>query len=244
MSHQKFMSITKLAVSAMAVATLSACSTIGYRCPLDSSEEVDSPTACTSMQQAYTAAKEGRGGQLSVMMDDQGRIVPRELAERRLAVPLAPQAGKEPYRAKSGEPVFQQPKVFQVWASSFVDANGHLHDGHTAWFATPGRWSYGTVNQPGVVGSAMLNPATPDERPNGKVLTNIDPRTGQPMVQKGGVAQQQVVLETQQDRDKAALKNLSAVANSASKQPVQQQPTAVAPAPAPGVTAPAVNLAN
>jgi hypothetical protein len=230
---------------------LSACTTVGYRCPLEHDGKAEHPTACASMQDAMAGAKKGTGGRTSVLMDDKGRLVPRELLENKVAQPLT--ANAEPYRAKSGEPVFHQPKVFQVWTGAFVDADGNLHDGHTSWFSTPGRWAYGTVDRPGDVGSNTMRPALPDTRPAGRIV-KTDPRTGQELPAQGKAQAGQT--SSQQDRDKAALQTLSNAANSASaKNQAQQaqqaqplQPKAAAPAAqAPtnaGVTAPAVGLGD
>lgn len=222
---------------------LSACTTVGYRCPLEHDGKSESPTACASMQEAMAGAKKGTGGKTSVLMDDKGRLVPRELAENRVAQPLT--TGAEPYRNKSGDPVFHQPKVFQVWTGAFVDADGNLHDGHTSWFSTPGRWAYGTVDQPGEIGNNTMGPAHPDSRPAGRIV-KIDQRTG--LEAKAPAQQPAAARQSQQETDKAALQTLSSAANSAaanSKGAAQPQPAMAAKAPsAPGVTAPAVGLGD
>jgi len=234
-----------LAAVLLSTLGLSACSTVGYRCPLDAKDKSEYPTACSSMQDALAGAKKGTGGKTSVLMDDKGRLVPRELLENKVATPLTGQA--EPYRGKSGDPVFHQPKVFQVLTGAFVDAEGNLHDSHTAWFATPGRWAYGTVDRPGEVGANIMRPALPDTRPAGRVVT-LDPQTGKPMAaqQKQPSAQPQS-QQSPQERDKAALQTLSSAANSAaSSAKPQPQPAAtpVKPASAPGITAPAIGLGD
>jgi hypothetical protein len=238
-------------LAAMFISTLglSACSSVGYRCPIDADADKEYPTACSSMQDAMAGSRKGTGGATSVLMDDKGRLVPRELLENKVARPLAAQ-GDEPYRNKSGDPVFHQPKVFQVWTGSFVDAEGNLHDGHTSWFATPGRWAYGTVNQPGDVGNNMMRPALPDTRPAGRVV-KIDPRTGEPVTKTpmpGEAQPNGAGSANPAERDKSALQNLSKAANSAAanaKNQAAAQPRAVGTSPtAAGVTAPAVGLAD
>lgn len=224
-----------MAVMLLGTLGLSACTTVGYRCPLEHDGEADSPTACASMQDAMAGAKKGTGGRTSVLMDDQGRLVPRELLENKVAMPLAGNA--EPYRNKSGDPVFHQPKVFQVWTGAFVDAEGNLHDGHTSWFSTPGRWAYGTVDRAGEVGNNTMRPALPETRPAGRIV-KVDPRTGQE-AQVQAKPQQGAAQQTQQDTDKAALQTLSNAANSAAAKS-QARPQQ----PASGVTAPAVGLAD
>lgn len=219
---------------------LSACTTVGYRCPLEHDGEAEYPTACASMQDALAGSKKATGGRTSVLMDEKGRLVPRELLENKVATPLS--GNGEPYRNKSGDPVFHQPKVFQVWTGAFVDAEGNLHDGHTSWFSTPGRWAYGTVDRPGDVGNNTMGPAVPETRPAGRVV-KIDPRTGAEAQAKPQKAAEQ---PTQQDNNKAALQTLSNAANSAAaKSQAQPQQQAAARAPtAAGVTAPAVGLAD
>ncbi len=228
-----------LLASLLAALALSACSSIGYRCPLDGSEDSDSPTACSGMQDAMAGSRKGTGGKTSVLMDDKGRLVPRELLENKPAKPLAGQAG-EPYRSKSGEPVFHQPKVFQVWTGAFVDAEGNLHDGHTSWFSTPGRWAYGTVDRPGEVGSNTMRPALPDTRPQGRIVKldrdGREIRDAAPAQAPAAAASQ---ASSQQERDKSALQTLSSAARSLSPsaKPVKASSAA-------GVTAPTVGLAD
>lgn len=225
----------------LAALGLSACTSVGYRCPLNEADDAEYPTACSSMQDAMVGARKGTGGKTSVLMDDKGRLVPRELLENKPAKPLAAQ-GNEPYRAKSGDPVFNQPKVFQVWTGAFVDAEGNLHDGHTSWFSTPGRWAYGTVDRPGEVGNNTMRPALPDARPQGRIV-KVD-RDGReitsPQPTQGQQAQQ-AAPNTQQERDKAALQTLSSAAQSAAN---NAKPAPARPQSAPGVTAPAVGLAD
>lgn len=226
----------------LAVLGLSACTSIGYRCPLNETDDAEYPTACASMQDAMAGARKGTGGKTSVLMDDKGRLVPRELLENKPVKPLTAQSN-EPYRAKSGDPVFNQPKVFQVWTGAFVDAEGNLHDGHTSWFSTPGRWAYGTVDRPGEVGNNTMRPALPDARPQGRVVkVDRDGREITSQQQSAAPAQaQQAAPNTQQERDKAALQTLSSAAQSAAN---NAKATPARPAPAAGVTAPAVGLAD
>ncbi|KVP40087.1 hypothetical protein WJ87_07850 [Burkholderia ubonensis] len=244
MKNLKSVRFPLLAAVLLGTIGLSACTSIGYRCPLNADEDSEYPTACSSMQEAMAGARKGTGGKTSVLMDDKGRLVPAELLENKPAKPLAAQS-KEPFRAKSGDPVFHQPKVFQVWTGAFVDAEGNLHDGHTSWFSTPGRWAYGTVDRPGDVGNNTMRPALPDTRPTGRVV-KIDPRTGTEVQAQP----QQSATQSAQDREKAALQNLSSAANSAAanakaQAAPQPQVTSVKPATAaPGVTAPAVGLSD
>ena len=227
-----------LAAVLLSTLGLSACSTVGYRCPLEYDGKAEYPTACSGMQEAIAGSKKGTGGKTSVLMDDKGRLVPRELLENKVAMPLA--GSPEPYRAKSGDPVFHQPKVFQAWTGAFVDAEGNLHDGHTSWFATPGRWAYGTVDRPSDVGSNTMRPALPDTRPAGRVV-KVDPNTGK----EQQPAAQPKPAETKAAQDKSALQTLSNAANSAAaKSQAQPQPAAAKAPSAAGVTAPAVGLGD
>jgi hypothetical protein len=222
---------------------LSACA-VGYRCPLDSNEKPDSPTACASMQDAMAGARAGTGGKTSVLMDDKGRLVPHELLENKVARPLALQK-EGPYHEKSGDPVFHQPQVYEVWTGAFVDADGNLHDGHTSWFTTPGRWAYGTVDQPNGMGDSLMQPARPDARPAGRVV-KVNPQTGQEIKPAAAAP------ATPKAREQAALQNLSNAATSAAqrvgnKSAAQVQPVTtprVTTSTAPSVTAPAINLAD
>jgi hypothetical protein len=233
---------------------LSACGDIEYRCPLDPNKKPDSPTACAGMKEALAGAQRGTGGKLSVLVDDKGRLVPTALATGAPALPLgyAPGAaagGPGPYVPATGEPVFREPEVFKVEASAFVDANGNLHDAHNAWFATPGRWSYGTVAQPGD-SDDLLRPAGPGSTPPGKVVQDAGPgikrpgNNSNPFGAPGG-------SNSLSNKTQSALANLSNVANSAVRNAQSGQAgsalasatSALAPS-APGVTAPAVTLGN
>lgn len=247
-----------LVLAAVMAATLglSACSSIGYRCPLDPTEKPESATACAGMNEAMAGAKADKGGRTSVLLDDRGRIVPREVIMGKAAVPLKEAIGqvREPYNENSGSPNFIPPKQFQVWASSFVDANGALHDGHTAWVSTPGRWAYGTVDGSSATGDALLRPATPQDVPARIVEKSSNGSTSATVTVKKSD-------QNKQERDKAALQALSNAANSAAQgtaekpaanpvvkeaqQQMKDSTTAVVnPQAATGVTAPAISLSN
>lgn len=231
-----------LAATMLALATLSACSTVPYRCPLDPNEKPESATACKNMHEALNGAKRGTGGNMSVFLDDKGRIVPREIMENRAAEPLANKQGtNEPFYPASGQPVFQQPKEFKAWTPSYQDAEGNLHDSNTAWFITPGRWTRGSMDQPGSAGENMLRPAAPNERPKGKVVATDsrgNPIQGQPAQARPSADQ------AKKDADAAALKSLSQAANSSANKASAQPAANPQAQSAPGVTAPAVLLGN
>lgn len=237
---------TTFLLAGLALASLTACTSIGYRCPLDPSEKPESETACLNMQEAMEGAKNRTGGRTSVFLDDQGRIIPRELVEQRIAQPIVGVSpGGAGYYESSGQPAFIQPKVFQVWSGAYQDAEGNLHDGHHSWFSTPGRWSRGSVSSPGVVGKNLLQPATPNEKPAGRIVT-LDQRTGQPVAQKAAAATsaQPSAQAAGKDADAAALKALSQAANSsaATASASKPQPAPAQPTAAPGITAPSVQL--
>lgn len=245
MKNLKTLRLPLLAAALLSTVGLSACISPGYRCPLESGKDSEFPTACSNMKDAMAGARAGTGGHTSVLMDDKGRLVPREMLDHKVAKPLAAQ-GTEPYHEKSGDPQFYQPKKFEVWTRAFVDANGNLHDGTTSWFTTPGRWAYGTVDRPGDIGANTMRPAMPDTRPAGRVV-KTDARGTIVSAQSGAAPQ------TAQQRDKAALQNLSAAANSAAANAKAQQAqsqalsaaNAVMPSnPGTGVTAPAVGLGD
>lgn len=255
--HKMTHRFAMLTAAVLAALGLSACSSTGYRCPLDPSQKAEYPTACAGMQEALTGARQGTGGKTSVLMDDKGRLVPRELLENKPAQPLAGNDA-QPYRAKSGDPVFHQPKVFQVWTSAFVDAEGNLHDGHTSWFSTPGRWAYGTLDQPGEVGSNTLRPSLPDARPQGRIVKvdkngrEVQDPAAPPAAKTAGAAPAQA--SAQQQRDKTALQELSNAAKGAvtqaqpapsqPAQPAQAAQATKAPPAQGGVTAPTVGLSD
>lgn len=245
MNNLKIARFPLMAAVLVSMLGLSACTTVGYRCPLDPNEKSEYPTACSGMQDAIAGARKGTGGKTSVLMDDKGRLIPHELLENKPAVPLAGRV--EPYNGKSGDPQFIQPKKFEVLTGAFVDAEGNLHDSHTAWFTTPGRWAYGTVDRATDVGNNTMRPALPDTRPTGRVV-KVDPRTGEeakPQAQAGNQAPKQ----NQQERDKAALQSLSSAAGTAAQTAKAQaqgqaQPVVAAKPAAAGVTAPVVGLGD
>ncbi|GBG14412.1 DNA mismatch repair protein MutL [Novimethylophilus kurashikiensis] len=245
-----------VALAVAASASLSACTSLGYRCPLDPNEKPESATACASMQESMDGAKHGAGGKISVLLDDKGRLVSPAMQQNKPAVPLAGAmpGAPEPYRNSSGEPVFEQPHVYQAWVPAFVDAEGNLHDGHHTWFSTPGRWSYGTTRDYSANsgGEALMRPAMPGDRPAGKIVQTDGKAPAQAQAKKDA---KQAAQLSAQDKDKAALSNLSAAASSMGKpQPTNAQPGAGGQAPLPGsaatpaptgtVTAPAINLAD
>ncbi|WP_144267232.1 TraV family lipoprotein [Comamonas thiooxydans] len=252
--------VVKLLLLSGSAAVLAGCTSIGYRCPLDPNEKPEAATACSSMNDAMTGAKRGTGGKQSVLLDDQGRMVPEELL-RAQGVNSKPaniaNITAEPYRKKSGDPVFVQPKVYQVWTQSFQDAEGNLHDGHHAWFNTPGRWAYGTVDRAGAAAGGVagagntMGPARPEAKLPGRVVA--DPKTTgyklptanlptspAPVGDVNPQAQLQQpanpnapALSAQQERDRAALKNLSNAAGNLGNKPqgrvVTQTPNVTAP---------------
>lgn len=248
MKNLKTLRLPLLAAVLVSTVGLSACISPGYRCPLESGKDSEFPTACSNMKDAMAGARAGSGGHTSVLMDDKGRLVPREMLDHKVAKPLAAQ-NTGPYHEKSGDPQFYQPKKFEAWTGAFVDANGILHDGGTSWFTTPGRWAYGTVDRPGDVGSNTMRPAMPDTRPAGRIVKTD---------QRGNIvsaqSQSAPAVQTSQQRDRAALQNLSAAANSAAANVKVQQAQSAAQAAAAavmpttptsaGVTAPAVGLGD
>lgn len=221
-----------------AIMGLSACSSIGYRCPLDPNEQPSTPTACAGMHDAISGAKKGTGGRTSVFVDDQGRIVPPELIESSTANPIAGSVTGHQARhtPPSGSPVYQNPKVYQVWSSSFQDSNGNLHDGHHAWFATPGKWNTGTVDSSSSVGSNIMKPTSPKDMPFGQVVPTD--RHGNPIRGAGEISYQPVTQQSQQSSQSTdqVLESLGQAASAAQRQG--------APQSASGVTAPAVRLGN
>lgn len=249
-------SLFRLALLSAAVATISACTSVGYRCPLDPNETADTDGACADMHSAMAGARAGAGSKLSAILDSKGRLIPTELLENKSINPLKAGASEGVYRNKSGEPVFIQPKVYQVWSESFQDAKGNLHDGHHSWFSTPGRWAYGTLAGSTPVGANLMGPSRPSDVPDGR-LVNVDPRTGlvvgaepqrptpltpeqrQAAGQAAATSAQAMTgqpqgtsspnLSAQQQRDRAALANLSNMAGSFRNG---------------GVTAPAAKLGN
>lgn len=225
----------------LAAANLTACTSKGYRCPLEAGETPEAPTACSGMHDALDGAKRGAGSKTSVLTDEKGNLLPRGLRENKPAIPLSAtsEGAPEPYRTANGEPLYESGRKFQVWTRAFVDADGNLHEGHHAWFATPDRWSYGSLkNTPGDADDNLMRPALPGTRPAGTQATP-DSRSRQ----EAKTAPQAAAL--QKDKDKAALQNLSTMANSMAKPQGQGALPGTAATPAaPAITGPAVTLGN
>lgn len=231
----------RAAALAVGALVLTGCSSIGYRCPLDPSKKPESPTACAGLKEAMAGAKQGSGGKTSVLVDDKGRLVPPEARENRPAVPLSVAGEAEPYRTKSGDPVFHQPKVFQAWVPAFVDAEGNLHEGHHSWFSTPGRWAYGSTKASGgEVADNLMRPATPGELPKGRIVSSSNQGQGGAAA---GRAQAAAQPQTPQDSERAAMNSLSRAANNAANNQ-QARPAAPAAQADAGVTAPAIGVFN
>ena len=147
-------------------AALVGCSSPSYRCPLDSDEKPDSPTACTSMQEALAGAKANTGGRNSVISDDKGQLLTSknsrsssEYAGNSVISRLALTQQEVGFKSA---PVFEQPKVFQFWTPHQVDSQGVFHEGRQSWMATTGRW-----RAPGVEGSGYKPSISANTQPAG-----------------------------------------------------------------------------
>lgn len=213
-------------------AGLTACANVAYRCPLDSSEKADSPTACVGMAQSLDAAKKGLGGKQSVLLDEKGKLVTSETNKRGLQVI---RGSDEPYAEPSGSPQYEQPKVFQAWTPAYIDKSGNLHDGRNSYFATPGEWRYGTVSnvngRGGEVGENLLRPARVGDLPSGRVISPAELSSKKVLTTPAVAAA---------PSEKVVLQNLSDSAQRAAAQtPAQGSKQA-----APGVTAPGVKLSD
>lgn len=251
--------IARLLASAGVLLAVSACSSVAYRCPLNPTQAPEEATACVGMNDAMAGSRKGTGGNLSVVMDNQGRLVPHELLYGKVARPVLGQGESHqgPYQAPTGSPVFVQPRTYQVYTESFQDANGNLHDGHHAYFVTPGHWNRGEMDRPTEIGANLMGPTRPGEQPPGRIVTT-DARTGAmlatptpkappaPLTEqqrsqaaKAGAKAAAGMLGPQAD-DRAAMKNLSDAANNAAQQAGRSGARGLAPK----VTAPSVQLGS
>lgn len=251
--------IARLLASAGVLLAISACSSVNYRCPLDPTEAPEEATACVGMNDAMAGSRKGTGGNLSVVMDNQGRLVPHELLYGKVARPVLGQGASHqgPYQEPTGSPVFVQPRTFQAYTESFQDANGNLHDGHHAYFVTPGHWSRGAMDRPTEIGANLMGPTRPGEQPPGRIVTT-DARTGSVIATPTPQAPPAPLTEQQrsqaakagakatagmlgpQANDKAAMKNLSDAAKNAAQQAARPGARGLAPR----VTAPSVQLGS
>jgi hypothetical protein len=247
-----------LAVMAVASIFLAGCTTVAYRCPLDGKGAGAGSTACAGLADAMAGARLGTGGKTSVLIEETGKLVPSDLLMGKTAVPLAApsmvQAGTSGPAALPGvTPVYEQATVFQAWTPAFVDDSGNLHDGHYAWFTTPGRWTYGgsknIANSPKVRGASgaavqygnTLSPSRPDDLPPGNILPGKDAVSGQysgvVKTSAPGNIQPNTPLQSPVATSNArALQGLSTAAKSAGDLQATNRGL--------GVTAPAIGLAD
>ena len=220
-----------LTAALIACGILSGCASPSYRCSLDPEDAPESPTACTSMQEALSGAKSGGGGRNSVMMDDSGKLVngisaPSSLKQAggnaliaRLAVS---QSSGEAFKSA---PVFEAPKVFQFWTPAQVDAQGVFHEGRQSWLATTGYW-----RAQGVEGSGYQPSISARTQPLGSTAS-------------GGLLQG----SGSSLRPSMPTDSLSAKFIAGSKQEVKPAASAPSAAPAastPAATTPAASAAN
>lgn len=140
---------TRLAL-AVPMLALAACSTPGYQCPLVAQDA----GRCSSLEQAYQQSLKANPhtAQQSVFLARNARDV------------MATQAPESfqgyPQPQERGMPVFREPQVHRVWGAPWTDANGILHGGEYLYFVTPGRWNYGSMQDPGQA-SGMFQPVKP-----------------------------------------------------------------------------------
>lgn len=158
-----------LSATLIACGVLAGCSSTSYRCPLNPGDEPESPTACTSMQEALAGAKSGTGGRNSVMTDDGGKLIKEVAApsstKQVITNPLVARMAVSHSSAEAfkSAPVFETPKVFQFWTPAQVDSQGVFHEGRQSWMATTGRW-----RAPGVEGAGYQPSVSARTQPLGE----------------------------------------------------------------------------
>ena len=233
------------------LATLGACSTPPYRCPLDPGQSPDSLTACTSMQSALAGAKASTGGAVSVMLDDEGK--PAAQAKSGAHASLAERIAIAQEGGFKASPAFEPPKLYQMWTPSQIDGQGVFHEARQSWLATTGRWRLQGVpgegykpsvsaqttvagNSSGASGqSHILRPAVPSDSTSARYTPTpkVEPRAAAAAPAPAPAAVPATPVVAQKEQKASALSNFSAAITQSAKKPAQ-----------PIITAPAVNLAD
>ena len=252
-------------VAALLIASgfMAGCSSPSYRCPLSPEDAPDSPTACTSMQEALAGAKASAGGRNSVVTDDYGNLInevsgatsKKHYAGNPLISRMAiAQSGADSFKSA---PAFEAPKVFQFWTPAQVDAHGVFHEGRQSWMATTGRWK-----APGADGSGYQPSISAHTQPQGFASSEVS------SVSSGYVLRPSIPTDSLSAKFMPAPKEVKPVASPvATPSPAATVPTPAAAAakkeqkssalnsfssslvnstqkPSPGITAPAVGLAD
>ncbi len=155
--------IKPFAISLLAVSALSACSSVGYQCPLKTAEN----PRCATMDDTYSAAVKSpkyKGENVlvsEVEMSQDAKDYPMS-GNRPANAVRAPDPIGMPQPTDRGMPVYDPPKVFRAWVAPWTDAEGVLHAGSYAYFNTPGKWNYGTLKAEGEA-SGVFRPVKPDD---------------------------------------------------------------------------------
>lgn len=184
MNNKKINHLT-LAVLASAV-VLSGCasqSRTGYRCPIGH----EGTGSCISMEEVYKHAVSHSGPSPKT-----GSVIESSAGAGNSSTTPNPFAyGLSPYNETlpAGRPVYEPPRVFRPWVAPSQTGDGRLASGQFQYFATEGKWSYGSMAPQR--SDSLFTPARPNdygfnpvEDPKAKGSLTVAPATGASTVQQ------------------------------------------------------------
>ena len=133
-----------------------------YSCPLTGVGAGN----CASMQDAYQASKKvapGKTAKVQSVFDTRAQTSTGTNAGRPgdTAMPVVGAQLSNLASPSNGSPVYVQPKAMRVWLAPYKDSGGNLRSGEYAFFATEGRWAYGSLNEAGNGGHVSFQPSRP-----------------------------------------------------------------------------------
>lgn len=134
-----------------------------YSCPLTGVGAGN----CASMQDAYQASKKvapGKTAKVQSVFDTRAQSSTGTGGTGRPGDTAMPVVGAQLSNLASpsnGTPVYIQPKAMRVWLAPYKDSGGNLRSGEYAFFATEGRWAYGSLNESGAGGHVSFQPSRP-----------------------------------------------------------------------------------
>lgn len=159
-------------IAASSVSLLFGCSSNSVKkCPID---QAGYPQ-CSSMEEVFNDALNDNGDHLSVLpkvsvSDEDSPLLNGDGGEVDNSNPDASRSIRKiektreivenPYKAK---PVYIPEKVHRMWFSPWKDKSNNLHSSEIIYFTTKGYWSYGTLDEQGVAGGAVMEPLSPDD---------------------------------------------------------------------------------
>lgn len=189
-----------------------------YACPLQGVEA----GACASMQDAYSASKKvapGKTSKVQSVFDTRAMAAGHQGAGQGTGVPVVGAQLSSLTSPTKAAPVYIQPRVMQVWLAPYKDSANNLRSGENVYFATEGRWNYGSLNEAGAASSSTFQPTRP--RPDSPVIS----AGARPVVTKTNAANSEQARPSAPPEATAAAKEIfQATAPKAPTGPVTLQP--------------------